>query len=504
MRMFAPVSRLTTRLDSVVDWFLPASLAADKVMRKQARLFLISHLCGPFIGNTVPLALYIFDPTPSWDIAVLCASITGFWIFPFVLKAIGHYSTLALISIQNLIFCILWSCYFYGGVTSPTLPWVLTIPLLSFFYIGESRRLRQAVLAMFAANVVVFGLCSYLLKAPLHDIPEQALQGLGIVSTIAAACYVLMMALYYARALASQAELEILMRHQRATMQDLRIAAAEAERASKAKAEFLAKMSHELRTPLNAVIGYSEMLLEEAEDTGDDEDVPDLQRINTAGVHLLRLVNNVLDLSKIEAGHMELFLEDFPFAGIVNAAVADLGEQPQVNGNTINVTIDPALGMMRNDQQKVQRVVSNVIQNANKYTQNGRIDIVCTRVDNGRSGMAQVEVRDTGIGIEPRYLHVIFEQFAVVDEQTSTKYGGTGVGLALTRELCRMMGGSISAASEPGKGSTFTLLLPLAAENGKPAPAALREVLALERAMFPSAMTFQAAARATEKAAAHA
>lgn len=146
-------SQLTTALDCAVDWFIPASLAADKDLRKQARLFLISHLMGPFIGNTVPLSLYLFDPTPSWDIAILSLSITGFWMFPFILKAIGHYHTLALISIQNLMFCILWSCYFYGGVTSPTLPWVLTIPLLAFFYIGDSARLRYIVLAMFGGEL---------------------------------------------------------------------------------------------------------------------------------------------------------------------------------------------------------------------------------------------------------------------------------------------------------------------------------------------------------------
>ena len=478
-------SKLTTALDRAVDWFIPASLAADKDLRKQARLFLISHLMGPFIGNTVPLSLYLFDPTPSWDIAILSLSITGFWVFPFILKAIGHYHTLALISIQNLMFCILWSCYFYGGVTSPTLPWVLTIPLLAFFYIGDSARLRYIVLAMFGANFVAFGLLSYFVSPPEHGMPVAALQGLGIVSTVAAAAYVTMMAVYYARALASQVELEAVMRHQRTTAQHLRIAAVEADRASKAKAEFLAKMSHELRTPLNAVIGYSQMLLEEAEDTGDFEDVPDIERIHAAGAHLLRLVNNVLDLSKIEAGHMDLYIEDFCLETVLRTAVEEARGQADTNGNTLNVTVEPGIPMVHGDQMKTQAVISNVVQNAAKYTQNGRVDVTCRRIALAAGDAMRIEVRDTGIGIDADDLPNIFEQFAVVDDETSTKYGGTGVGLALTRELCRMMSGTIEAASVRGKGSTFAITLPMVMSERRREAAPLHTILALEKSLYP-------------------
>ncbi|MBB4066145.1 sensor histidine kinase [Gellertiella hungarica] len=475
--MTLSISKLTNALDHAVDWFIPASIVADKDLRKQARLFLISHLLGPFIGNTVPLALYLFDPQPSWDIAVLSASITGFWIFPLVLRAIGHYHTLALLSIQNLMFCILWSCYFYGGVTSPTLPWVLTIPLLAFFYIDDSVKLRYAVLLMFALNSIGFGLISYYLPAPEHGIPQAAMQGLGIVSTMAAAAYVAMMAVYYARALASQAELEAVVRHQRTTAQHLRIATLEAERASKAKAEFLAKMSHELRTPLNAVIGYSQMLLEEAEETGDFEDVPDIERIHAAGVHLLRLVNSVLDLSKIEAGHMELFVETFSLRSVVDAVIEDVRPHAEQNGNRLSVSFDPSIPTIRGDQMKTQAVIGNVVRNASKYTHGGTVELVCSPSTLPTGAAVRIEVRDTGIGIDGKDLPHIFERFTVVDDETSSKYGGTGIGLALTRELCRMMGGSIQVASTLGKGSTFTIMLPLeiAAEKNGAADAASGE-----------------------------
>ena len=137
---------LGTKLNNFVDWFIPAEIAEDRQKLKQVRMFLISHIFGPFIGNTVPLALYVFDRDPGYPVLVLALSISAFWVFPFVLRVWGHYNVLALASIQNLNFCILWSCYFYGGVTSPTLPWILTIPLLALFYIGSEPRLRLIAL----------------------------------------------------------------------------------------------------------------------------------------------------------------------------------------------------------------------------------------------------------------------------------------------------------------------------------------------------------------------
>src|SRR5260221_14772441 len=277
--MKSKLPKALAALDRLVNYFIPPEIAADRDARNRAHVFLVSHILGPFIGNVVPIALYVLDPAPGYQTAVLAISITSFWIFPFLLKAGASYNPLALVSIQNLIFCILWSCYFYGGVTSPTLPWVLVIPLLAFFYLGSSKSLRVIVMIMFAANLAVFT-GFYLFGYPIkNELPIAAIEGLGLVSTVAASLYVAMMALYYAKIQASQTELESEMRQHMATASALRLATAEAERAGAAKAEFLAKMSHELRTPLHAVIGYSEVLLEDAREEGDSESIADLNRI---------------------------------------------------------------------------------------------------------------------------------------------------------------------------------------------------------------------------------
>src|ERR1700721_919869 len=184
--MKAQFAEMIAALDRLVNYFIPPEIAADRDARNRAHVFLISHILGPFIGNVVPITLYFLDPEPGYEVAVLAASITAFWVFPFVLRAGAPYNPLALVSIQNLIFCILWSCYFYGGVTSPPLPWVLVIPLLAFFYLGSSKSLRLIVMAMFAANLAIFS-CLYLSGYPIKsDLPVGAMQGLGLVSTVAA------------------------------------------------------------------------------------------------------------------------------------------------------------------------------------------------------------------------------------------------------------------------------------------------------------------------------
>src|ERR1019366_5098592 len=149
------LTQLIAALDRLVNYFIPPDMMADREACKRARVFLISHILGPFIGNVVPGTLYFLDPNPGYEVAILAISITSFWVFPFLLKARVPYNPLALVSIQNLIFCILWSCYFYGGVTSPTLAWVLTIPLLAFFYLGSSASLRMIVIGLFVMNLAI-------------------------------------------------------------------------------------------------------------------------------------------------------------------------------------------------------------------------------------------------------------------------------------------------------------------------------------------------------------
>jgi signal transduction histidine kinase len=461
--MKAKLAAALAALDRLVNYFIPAAIAADRDARNRAHVFLVSHILGPFIGSVVPIAIFVLDPDPGYDVAVLATSIIAFWVFPFVLRAGVPYNPLALVSIENLIFCILWSCYFYGGVTSPTLAWVLVIPLLAFFYLGSSSKLRLIVEIMFAVNVAVFGFFYFLGFHINNSLPVAAMQGLGLVSTTAAALYVAMMALYYAQIQASHSELEGEMRQHMATATALRAATEEAERAGAAKADFLAKMSHELRTPLNAVIGYSQILLEDAEIEGDRASVADLTKIHLAGQHLLKLVNEILDLSKIEAGKMELDLEEVDIGELLDEIAESARAAAVSNGNEFACVISPYLGMALCDAGRFRNMVGQLLDNAAKFTQNGKVEIIANRVPDTDGDQLVVDVIDTGIGIAPDQITHLFEKFTVADDSSTSKYGGTGLGLALSQKLCRLMGGEITVERARGKGSRFTIRIPLVA-----------------------------------------
>lgn len=454
-------ARLTTVITDFADRFIPAELKKDRDRLNQARVFLISHLFGPFMGLTVPAALFLLDPTPDYDVAVLALSILGFWAFPPLLKATGQYRILALISVQNLIFCILWSCYFYGGITSPTLSWVLIIPLLAFFYIGHSAFMRGMVVGLFSLNVAAFLYIYGFFPAPPHGIAIKHIENLGIVSMVATSLYIAMMALYFAKVYESQSELEALARQHLAMAAELRKATAQAERAGAAKAEFLAKMSHELRTPLNAIIGYSQMLREDAMDEGDTLTIKDLDRIHEAGVHLLKLINEILDLAKIDAGKMEIYEEEVAIAEVIRSVVDSCRALLEENQNRLTVAVSGDIGPLLLDERKVSQILHQLVDNAAKFTQKGFVVIEANLFRNGPAEQVRVRVTDTGCGIDKQDLSRLFEQFTVLGDTSSSKYGGTGLGLALSRKLARLMSGDIVAVSEPGKGSSFTLKLPL-------------------------------------------
>jgi signal transduction histidine kinase len=238
-----------------------------------------------------------------------------------------------------------------------------------------------------------------------------------------------------------------------------------AEGANRAKSAFLANMSHELRTPLNAIIGYSEMLEEDAEASGNAGFVSDLQKIRSAGKHLLGLINDVLDLSKVEAGKMKLYLETFEVTGVVEEVVSTAQPLMEKNGNTLAVRCAPDVGQLREDITKVRQVLLNLLSNAAKFTEKGTISLEVARENDVAGTWVVFRVRDSGIGMTPEQLGKLFQAFTQADGSTQRKYGGTGLGLALSRKFCVMMGGDINAESEPGKGSTFTMRLPGDVEN---------------------------------------
>ena len=232
------------------------------------------------------------------------------------------------------------------------------------------------------------------------------------------------------------------------------------EEASRHKSAFLANMSHELRTPLNAIIGYSEMLQEEAEDLNQETLIPDLQKVNAAGKHLLGLINDILDLSKIEAGRMDLFLETFEIGQMVKDVEAIVQPLVEKNGNTLVVTCPADAGVMHADQTKVRQALFNLLSNAAKFSDHGTISLTVKREPDDWITFA---VTDTGIGMTEEQLGRLFEAFSQAEASTRSRYGGTGLGLAISRHFCRLMGGDLTVESVYGQGSTFTVRLPAGA-----------------------------------------
>ncbi len=446
----------------LLDWFIPPSLKAERDTHSRARIFLVSHFFGPFLGHTITVYLYWLDPHPGYGLWVLASAITVYWGFPFLLKWTAALTPLSLISAANLIFMILWGCYHYGGVSSPFFAWLVVVPLLAFLYLGSELGPRLLVLGMIAVGVAVFYAIAADHSFPEH-VPLHALSGIGIVSITSAAVYVSMMALYYANIVANQSELQREVQRHRATAINLREAKEEAENANQAKSEFLAKMSHELRTPLNAVIGYSEMLLEDAaSEEGEEQTVQDLGRINSSGKHLLSLITDVLDVSKIEAGKMELLNERFDLNALIDELAATAKPLCDRNDNELVVERADDLGEIEGDISKVRRVALNLLSNAAKFTRQGRVILKVARGVTGNTDWVTIAVRDTGIGISRENLPKLFQMFSQADGATSTKYSGPGRGRGRvrTQKLCHLMGGEVTVESELGGGSCFTIRLP--------------------------------------------
>ena len=249
------------------------------------------------------------------------------------------------------------------------------------------------------------------------------------------------------------------------SQRELAVARDEATAATRAKSDFLANTSHELRTPLNAIIGYSEMLQEQAEDLDQDDFTPDLKKINSAGKHLLQLINEVLDLSKIEAGKMDLYLESFNIYQMVNDVVALTQPMVEKNANAFEVHCDESLGTMSADMTKLRQGLFNLLSNASKFTERGTISLEVTRASVDGTDRVSFSVSDTGIGMTPEQLQNLFQPFSQASASTSREYGGTGLGLSLSRNFLQLMGGDITAESVAGEGSIFTMTLPAQVEG---------------------------------------
>ena len=234
----------------------------------------------------------------------------------------------------------------------------------------------------------------------------------------------------------------------------------DAEEASKAKSSFLAKMSHELRTPLNAIIGYSEIMKEDATDDGDTARAEDLDKVLNAARHLLGLINDVLDISKIEAGKMELFLETFDLTKLINEVIATASPLVSKKGNALAIDCPADIGSMHADATKLRQMLLNLLSNASKFAEKGTVTLKAVRIIEEDADYMELSVIDTGIGMTPEQLTRLFQAFSQADASTTSKYGGTGLGLAISKQFAQMMQGDITVTSTPGVGSTFTIRMP--------------------------------------------
>ncbi len=448
------------RIMQVVDWFVPAELQVHTAELWRARIFTISHILGPCMAAVILAYLYRADPAPGvpfWTIAVLCFA---FWFLPLGMKLTRSLTYVALFSICDLTFVSLFGSFFYGGVSSPFLPWFLTALLLGFFYMGERPIL---VLGIFAIHLLGFCLAYCASWSFPELVPVAELSTVGVLSVCAATLYTSMMAVYYANVITAQSELQQEVDRHLVTAAKMRKAKQDADRANEAKAVFLAKMSHQLRTPLNAIIGYSEILLEDADpdDKGAGERAADLKMINSAGRHLLALVSDVLHMPKIDAEKIELVEQETEFNALLTEVVSTCRSLVTQNRNRLVVNIPESLGTGVCDKTKLQQVIINLLGNAGKFTSNGTILLRAWKKKTGDVDELLISVRDTGIGIDPAAIEGLFADYNQANASISKEFGGTGLGLALSRKFCQLMGASITVESELGLGSTFTVRLPV-------------------------------------------
>lgn len=446
--------RAADTLFRIIDWFIPNTARVERSELYLARNFVFTHLFGPALSQSISLFLFLSDPQPGfacWTI-IICTWL--FFAFPFIYKYTANLRLSALLSVELLAFTSLFGAYYYGGVSSPFLPWLIVSLLLGFFYLSDRP---VFVVSLYALNIGCF-CAAYLMWGFPELVPQTQLAVVGWISVLSATIYMSWMAIYYANMVTMNSDLEREIELHRETATRLRETKNIADEANRAKSIFLAKMSHELRTPLNAVIGFSEILLEDIEFEGKNEAKRiDLERINSAGKHLLSLVTDVLDLSRIESNAIDLNITQFSLNDMIHDVIANIQPMIVAKNNKLIVRCPSNLGMISTDQTKLRQAALNLMSNAAKFTEDGSITLSVQLRRSQAGDWVEIQVRDTGIGIAPEQLGRLFQNFGQATLSTSNKYGGTGLGLALSQKLCALMGGGISVTSEIGAGSCFTI-----------------------------------------------
>ena len=449
----------TDRLIRAVDWFVPAELQKSTATLWRARIFVISHVVGPFSAIAILGYLYRVLPAHDWVFWILCILCGSFWTLPFALKLARNLYKPALYSFCVLTFVSVFGSFFYGGVSSPFLPWFLTAQMLGFFYLSERPGL---VLGIIGANLAAFA-AGYLVNGSFPErVPIGNLSTAGMISVCAATIYSSMMAIYYAYVMVEHSALQQESKKHLETAAKLQIAKLDAERANDAKAVFLAKMSHQLRTPLNAIIGYSEILLEDTEASEQPVDAEELRSINKAGRHLLSLVSDVLHMPKIDSEDVDVRLRQVDLDHCLEEVSATCRNLISQNGNTFALEKHDELGMIQTDELRLRQILINLLGNAGKFTKNGEVVLRARRLEEGNREQLLISVQDTGIGISPEAIPSLFKNF---NQLNPDLYGGSGLGLAVSQKLAQLLNGEISLESQLNHGSKFTLRLPIVTQE---------------------------------------
>jgi signal transduction histidine kinase len=449
---------LSDRLIRSVDWFVPAEVQKSTASLWRARIFVISHVVGPFSAVAILGYLYRTLAAHDWVYWTLCVLCCSFWTLPFALKLARNLTKPALFSFCVLTFISVFGSFFYGGVSSPFLPWFLTAQMLGFFYLSDRPFL---VLGIIGAHLAAFATAYFISGSFPERLPIGDLSTVGMISVCAATLYNSMMAIYYAYVLVAQSGLQQEIKNHLETAAKLRIAKRDAERANEAKAIFLAKMNHQLRTPLNAIIGYSEILIEDAEDSDQTADAADLRSIHNAGRHLLSMVSDVLHMPKIDSEDVEVSLDSVDLDRCLEEVYATCRNLVSHNGNTFVFEKHNDLGTIQTDETRLRQILINLLGNAGKFTKDGKVLLRARRLKQETFDEILISVQDTGIGIPPDEITSLFKSFHQVN---SNLYGGTGLGLAVSQKLAQLLNGEISVESRLSRGSEFTLRLPVAAQ----------------------------------------
>ena len=414
----------------------------EKVARRLRATNIAAWIGAAFVGY---FALWRFvDGTPHWKYAALVALANA------AMPLLHRFGPLAA-PLALVVLAFVWTSWLTWRDPAGGTSFVyLAVGAVGLLLIGTEHVVLSAAIGAVSAGLIIA------LEIMTDNIPAG--HRMTFVVNVVGTSAVLYVVVFFAMRQMERAEASL-----GRAVEEIQEKNSQLAQASQHKSEFLASMSHELRTPLNAIIGLTEMLVKNAPRFGTDKAQEPLRRVNAAGTHLLGLINELLDLSKIEAGKLELVPEPVDLHRLVDEVIGTAGQLAEKNRNRLVVDSDENVGPIIADPMRLKQILLNLLSNACKFTKEGEITLRVHAVSDGREWV-ELAVADTGIGLTPDEQGKLFQDYAQADSLTARRYGGTGLGLALSRKLARMMGGDVSVASEPGKGSVFTVRLPAATQ----------------------------------------